>query len=368
MSAPPSPQKIALVLFNLGAPDSPAAVEPFLRNLFLDPAILRVPFFVRPWLGRFIARRRAPAAQENYAALGGRSPLLDFTTRQARALSEALRHRHGEAEFRPFIAMRYWHPFTGEAVSALRAWRPDQIVLLPLYPQFSSTTTGSSLEAWRKEAVRQGLAAEVYTLCCWPDAPAFIAASARLIARTWHAARARLDPSRRLRLLFSAHGLPEKIVLAGDPYVDHVTRTARALIAALEGGELAAHAPLEWRISYQSRATPEKWIDPSTEEEIHRAAADGVGLVVVPVAFVSDHSETLVELDLEYGALARRLGLPLYERVPAQNDDPEFIAALADLVSRSLARGPGLASHTGERICPPDRRDCPCRLSPGALP
>lgn len=144
MSPSPSPSpsgKIALVLFNLGAPDSPEAVAPFLRNLFLDPAILRVPFFIRPWLGRFIARRRAPAARENYAALGGRSPLLDFTQAQAEALGQALASRYPEATFRPFIAMRYWHPFTAEAVAALRAWQPDRIVLLPLYPQFSTTTT-----------------------------------------------------------------------------------------------------------------------------------------------------------------------------------------------------------------------------------
>jgi ferrochelatase len=366
---PLSPEKIALVLFNLGAPDAPEAVGPFLRNLFLDPAILRVPFFIRPFLGRFIARRREPAARENYALLGGRSPLLELTERQAQALTAALQARRAEATFRAFIAMRYWHPLTGEAAAALRAWKPDRIVLLPLYPQFSSTTTGSSLALWQREAARRGIAAPVHTLCCWPDAPGFIAASARLIAESWRKARATAGSAARLRLLFSAHGLPEKIIAAGDPYVAHVTRTAEALVAFLEAGPLAVEAPLEWRISYQSRATPEKWIEPSTEEEIARAAAEGVGLVVMPVAFVSEHSETLVELDVEYGKQARAAGLPVYERVPAQNDDPAFIDALAGLVEAALARGPGLASYTGERICPPDRTDCPCRAFPsGAMP
>jgi ferrochelatase len=348
-----SARKIAIVLFNLGGPDRPEAVRPFLLNLFRDPAILRAPFFVRPFLARLITGLRVKAASANYAILGGKSPLLELTRQQAAAL---------EAEVpgaRCFVAMRYWHPFSRETALAVRAWDPDEIVLLPLYPQYSTTTTGSSLTAWRIAAAEVGLAKPTVTLCCYHSDPAYVAATASIVRGAYEAAR--LQAPTGLRVLFSAHGLPEVIVKRGDPYQFQIERTVAAVVRQL------GVAQLDWAICYQSRATPQKWIGPSTEEEIARAARDGVAVLVVPIAFVSEHSETLVELDVEYRDLAAREGVPGYFRAPAQNSDPAFIAALAELVQTARGRGPGLCSFAGGRTCPRPHTDCP-HARAGAAP
>jgi ferrochelatase len=337
-----------VVLFNLGGPDRPEAIRPFLVNLFTDPAILRVPFFVRPVLARRIAAARLGPARASYALLGGRSPLLDLTRAQASALEAALT----DVEAKCFVAMRYWHPLSDETARAVRDWHPDAVVLLPLYPQFSTTTTGSSLTAWHEAAARVGLAADTMATCCYPTDAAYTDSIVALLRPAWQAARVRLAPAVGLRVLFSAHGLPEPIVQAGDPYQWQIEQTVAQVLAAW--GE-----PADWAICYQSRATPQRWIGPSTEHEIGRAAHDGVAVLVVPIAFVSDHSETLVELDVDYRALAERLGVPGYFRVPAPNADAMFIAALASLVQRAHGNGPGLCSHVGRRFCPADRRLCP---------
>jgi ferrochelatase len=344
-------RRVAIVLFNLGGPDSPEAIKPFLRNLFLDPAILRVPFFVRPFLARIIARARVAPATANYALLGGKSPLLQLTQRQAAALEAAL----PEMEAKCFIAMRYWHPFVLEAARAVKAWRPDAVVLLPLYPHFSTTTTGSSLVAWRQAVARIGLAVETTTVCCYPVDPAFTAATAALVKAEYDRVRAALDPAVPLRVLFSAHGLPEVIIQNGDPYQWQVERTVAAVLRSWD-------ETLDYTICYQSRATPQKWIGPSTDGEVERAAKDQTAVLVVPIAFVSEHTETLVELDVEYRDLAVKLGVPGYFRVPAQNADPGFIASLAGIVRRALACGPGLCSAADGRICDARQRACP--LSP----
>ncbi len=345
--------KVAVVLFNLGGPDSPAAIKPFLLNLFRDPAILRVPPFIRPFLARIIARARIKPATENYALLGGKSPLLDLTRAQAAALDAALAIRGLEA--RSFIAMRYWHPFARQTAGEVRAWNPDEIVLLPLYPQYSSTTTGSSLDDWRREAIRAGIIRPVTTLCCFFQDSAYVAATAAIVRRSLDAARA--SGPTPVRVLFSAHGLPEVIVQRGDPYQYQVEQTVAAVAAALN------EPGLDFRVCYQSRATPQKWLDPSIEVELERAAHDKVAVLVVPIAFVSEHSETLVELDVEYKEVAHRLGVPGYFRAPAQNSDPGFIAALADLVVAARTRGTGLCSAGGTRQCPPAHRDCPMRAA-----
>ncbi len=355
-SDPTPPRKIAIVLFNLGGPDRPESIKPFLLNLFSDPAILRVPFFVRPILARIIARARVKPATENYAFLGGKSPLLELTGEQAAALEQAL----PGIDAKCFIAMRYWHPFSLETARAVKAWQPDEVVLLPLYPQYSTTTTGSSLTAWRVAAAQAGLMAKTTSLCCYPTDPAYAAATAGLVRAAYDKARAELDPAIGLRVLFSAHGLPETIVKRGDPYQAQIELTVAAVLQAWGAPDLDS------TICYQSRATPQKWIGPSTDEEVERAGRDKVAVLVVPIAFVSEHSETLVELDIEYRHLAEKAGVPGYYRVPTQNTDPAFIAALADLVFGALRDGPGLCSHRGKhRVCAADRLDCPFALQAG---
>jgi ferrochelatase len=344
--------RVAVVLFNLGGPDAPESVRPFLVNLFTDPAILRVPGWVRPWLGRIIAWRRTKPASENYAIIGGRSPLLELTQEQATALEAAL-NAEGEVEAKSFIAMRYWHPMSDETAAAVKAWGPDEILLVPLYPQFSTTTTGSSMVAWEKAAARIGLRVPTTTLCCFHSDPAFAEATAAIVRGAYDRARAELDPAVKLRVLFSAHGLPESIVKAGDPYQWQVEQSVEHVIERL------GIPGLDSVVCYQSRVTPQKWIGPSTEDELERAGHDKVAVLVVPIAFTSEHSETLVELDVEYREEAEKLGVPGYFRAPAQNADPAFIAGLAGLVRQARGTERSLCSFAGARQCPKQHRDCP---------
>jgi ferrochelatase len=349
------PSRIAVVLFNLGGPDKLESVRPFLLNLFTDPAILRVPFFIRPVLARIIARARTAPATANYELLGGRSPLLELTREQAEALQGALREIMPGVTAQCFIAMRYWHPFSLEAAREVAAFKPDHVVLLPLYPQYSTTTSGSSLTAWREAAAQTGLVCPTTTLCCWYEEPGFAEATAAIIRTAYQKARAELAPEVQLRLLFSAHGLPEVIVRKGDPYQFQVERSAAALVKVLD---LPA---LDWSICYQSRATPQQWLEPSTEAAIDKAIEDKVAVLIAPVAFVSDHSETLVELDVEYAEIAHEKGIAGYFRVPAQNSDTGFISALAGVIGGAVAQGPGLVRATGCAACPAAHRDCPHR-------
>jgi protoporphyrin/coproporphyrin ferrochelatase len=307
----------AIVLMNLGGPDSPEAVEPFLVNLFSDPAIIRLPLIVRWPLARLIARRRAGVARDIYDHLGGGSPLLANTRAQGEALEAVL----GDGS-RCFIAMRYWHPLTEEAVAEVKNWHPDEVVCLPLYPQYSTTTTGSSLTAWQRAAKREGLGCPTRVIDPYPTAGGFIAALAGLIAPVLEEA----ERSHKVRLLLSAHGLPLKIVQAGDPYPNQINQTAEAVVAALDRPDL------DWTVCYQSRVGPLAWLGPQTDEEIKRAGRDGIAVVVAAISFVSEHSETLVELDRDYRRLAKASAVPAYYRVPTVGTDPRFIAALAELV------------------------------------
>lgn len=311
----------AIVLMNLGAPDSPEAVKPFLVNLFSDPAIIALPAPLRWPLARLIAWRRYKTAVDIYSYLGGGSPLLENTEKQARALEAEL----GDGS-RCFVAMRYWHPLTEETVAAVRAWRPDEIVCLPLYPQYSTTTTGSSLGAWHCAAVKGGADSPTRTVELYATAPGLIAALAGLIAPVLDAAETR---HAKVRLLLSAHGLPLKIVRAGDPYPGQIAQTAEAVV------EVLARPELEWTVCYQSRVGPLKWLGPLADEEIRRAGGDRRAIVIAPISFVSEHSETLVELDRDYRRLAEISGVPGYYRVPALGTEPRFIAALAKLVGEA---------------------------------
>ena len=312
--------RTAVVLMNLGGPDRLEAVQPFLFNLFSDPAILRLPALVRLPLARIIARRRGPVAQEIYRKLGGGSPLLANTELQARALETVLGPQH-----RCFVAMRYWAPTSEQAAREVADWAADEVVCLPLYPQFSTTTTASSLAAWRASASRHRIECPTRAVCCYPANPGFVEAIAGLIRPSLDAGGYEKPP----RVLLTAHGLPKRIVRAGDPYQNQVETTAAAVIAALN------RPGLDWTVCYQSRVGPLEWIGPATDDEIRRAGKDGVPVVVAPISFVSEHSETLVELDLDYRDLAAATGVPVYRRVPTVGAEPGFIRSLAELVRRA---------------------------------
>lgn len=335
--------RLAVVLFNLGGPDGPDDVRPFLKNLFSDPAIIGLPGFLRLPLAHLISSRREKSAQANYALMGGGggSPLLPETFKQAGALQDAL----GETatEVRVFIAMRYWRPFTEDTALEVAAFAPDDVVLLPLYPQYSTTTTASSLLAWDAAYAGPG---RIHTVCCYPEAEGWITAQVQAI-RT-KLAQAGDQP---VRVLFSAHGVPESVISRrGDPYQAQVEAGAAAIAAAA--------GLTDWSICYQSRVGPMKWLGPSTPEALEQAARDGVGVVIVPIAFVSEHIETLVELDIEYAHLAEQLGVRPYLRCPTPSIDPAFIDTLARAVRSALRRettapfGPG---------CRGDFAACPCR-------
>jgi len=334
-------RRIAVVLFNLGGPDDQASVKPFLFNLFNDPAIIGLPGLFRTALAKLISSRRETMAQANYALMGGGSPLLPGTRKQAEALQAALGARLPDDEVKTFIAMRYWHPLTKETAADVAVFGPDEIVLLPLYPQFSTTTTESSLKRWAEVYAGSGASR---TVCCWPEAPGWIAAQAELVLGKLAEAG-----DRPVRVLFSAHGIPESLVSKkGDPYQEQVESTCTA-IAAMAG-------LTDWSVCYQSRVGPMKWLGPSTPEALEQAARDGVGAVVAPIAFVSEHVETLVELDIEYAELAHTLGVAPYLRVPAVGVNAAFIDELAGATVGALARtgvapqGPG---------CRADWKACP---------
>jgi len=340
-------RRIAVVLFNLGGPDDQASVKPFLFNLFNDPAIIGLPGIFRTPLARLISSRRETSAQANYALMGGGSPLLPETRRQAEALQAVLGARLGGDEVKVFIAMRYWHPLTEETAAEVAAFGPDEVVLLPLYPQFSTTTTESSLKAWNAAYSGPGVSRAV---CCYPAATGWVEAQAQAIGE-------KLDEAvgQPVRVLFSAHGIPEKLVTGkGDPYQEQIETTVAAVVAAIE----AQRGPIDHAICYQSRVGPMKWLGPSTPEAIETAGKDGVGVVVTPIAFVSEHIETLVELDIEYGELAHEKGASPYLRAPAVGIEPLFIDALADAAVSALSRT-GIASF-GEG-CKADWKACPYR-------
>ncbi len=302
--------KTAVVLFNLGGPDSLESVRPFLFNLFNDKAIIGLPQPLRGMVAGLISFRRASVARGIYGEIGGKSPIFEYTGQQADALEKKLRAR---GDYRVYIAMRYWRPFVAETVAAVKEFNPQKVILLPLYPQFSTTTSGSSFTEWFAQAKKQGLDAPHHPICCYPQDNNFTDAHVQLIKAAYDEAVKHGRP----RILFSAHGLPEKIIAKGDPYQWQVEKTVASIMRRLGG--------LDHVVCYQSRVGPLKWIGPSTVDEITRATGEGVPLVVVPVSFVSEHSETLVELDIEYRRIAQKGRIPYYARVPALGVHPEFI-------------------------------------------
>lgn len=314
-------RRLAVVLMNLGAPDTLAAVRPFLKNLFSDPAIISLPWPLRPLVAKIISRTRNQKAQKIYQKMGGGSPLLQNTKDQQIHLRHLLRDQLPDREIEVFIAMRYWRPLTAETVAEVASFQPTEIVLLPLYPQFSMTTTGSSFSEWHKQAAKQGLKVPTREVQSYPQNSAFIDSHVDLLLPWIEKAAAFGIP----RILFSAHGLPQKVIDKGDPYETHVHKTVQAILKKIP-------SDLESVVCYQSKVGPLKWLGPSTEQELRRASADRVPVIVVPVAFVSEHSETLVELDEDYRSLSQTLGIPFYGRVPTLSVHPAYMQALAGLV------------------------------------
>ena len=324
-------QSVGVVLFQLGGPDSPEAVEPFLYNLFSDPDIIDFPFarLARPALASLIASRRARRVQEHYARIGGRSPIRELTERQAAALERELRKT---MDARCFVAMRYWNPSTADAVRQVQAHRVDQLVLLPLYPQYSRTTTGSSLNEWRRQSsATTPSCSEARVISEFHTHPLYIDAVTEKISlgleRFLGPGQSSADD---VHLVFSAHGLPLKEVERGDPYQGQIESTVRSVV---ERG----HWPNPHCLCYQSRLGPGKWLEPSLEASLGQVAGQGgERALVVPISFVTDHVETLYEIDIEARALAGKLGIRQFEVMPALNDSPIFIRALADLVRKAV--------------------------------
>jgi ferrochelatase len=351
-------QRIAVILFNLGGPEGRETVRPFLFNFFRDKNIVTLPAPLRHMLAAFIAfRRSAREAGSSYKLLGWKSPLLENTKAQSDALENSL-NASGQGVFKNFVCMRYWHPFADAVAREVRAWKPDRIVLLPLYPQYSTTTTRSSLQSWMSAAKKAGLTQSVSAVCCYPFNAGFVGASAERIRPVWQktAEEAQAQGLPAPRLLFSAHGLPKKTIAGGDPYQWQCEQSAKAIAAQL--------GIAEWQICYQSKVGRLEWIGPSTIEALERAAAEKRPVVIYPHAFVSEHVETLVELDIEYKHMAAQTGVPLYARVETAGTDAAFIDGLRQMVLDHAAQK-GLKPDGGRRICP---RTCgQCALAEPAL-
>ena len=277
--------KKAIILFNLGGPDKLENVEPFLFNLFNDPAILNLPTFLRYPLAKLISNRRAPVAKKIYAELGGSSPILKLTKEQSDALEIKLNQTQEEDEYKCFIIMRCWNPRAKDVIKDVQLYGPDEVVLMPLYPQYSAATSGSSIKEWKDVCKKNNYHVKTSTICCYPTDQNFINAHTKEIIK-------KIKDLKNFKLIFSAHGLPEKNIKKGDPYQWQVEQSVKKIVESLNDENL------DWILSYQSRVGPLKWIGPSTETIIIENSKIGKHIVLVPIAFVSEHSETLVELDI----------------------------------------------------------------------
>ncbi len=340
-------KKTAVILFNLGGPDKISSVKRFLFNLFYDKAIIDLPNPWRYFLAKFISGRRNKVACEIYKNIGGKSPILEINNQQADNLEKILSFF---GDFKVFVCMRYWHPMSKEVVSRLKEYGADEIIMLPLYPQFSSVTTKSSFEDFEKEIKKQKLSAKIKKICCYPTNSKFIQAHCSLIMET--IGKAKVDGNKKYRLLFSAHGIPQKIIDKGDPYVFQIKQSVQEIISEIK------IANLDYQICYQSKVGKLKWTTPSLDDELNRVAKDKIGVIIIPIAFTSDHSETLVELDIEYKKIAEEKTIPFYYRVKALNHNESFMQSLAQ-ICKNVNQEIGFCSNDkGERICPKNFKQC----------
>ena len=334
--------KKAVILFNLGGPDKLESVEPFLFNLFNDPAIISIPSILRYPLAKFISKKRAPIAKNIYKEIGNKSPILELTQNQAESLENSLLKK---GDYKCFVIMRCWHPRAESVIKEVKEYNPEEIILLPLYPQYSASTSGSSINEWNDLCKRENYKVKTKTICCYPTENNFLSSHAELIKKT-----IKNLVNKDFKLLFSAHGLPEVKIKKGDPYQWQVEKTVEGIMSKLKN-ENPDHI-----ISYQSRVGPLKWIGPSTDEIIIKYSKEKKGIVIVPVAFVSEHSETLVELDIEYKKLAEKNGCSFYKRVPALGVEENFIKGLTELVLQQETKGNFVSSV----MCPDKYKKCPC--------
>ena len=311
--------KKAVILFNLGGPDKLENVEPFLFNLFYDPAILNLPTFLRFPLAKLIANRRAPTAKKIYKELGGSSPILKLTMQQANDLELKLNKNDSLFDYKCFVVMRCWDPRAENVIKEVINYNPDEIILMPLYPQYSAATSGSSIKEWNDICIKKNFNVKTNTICCYPTDESFIEAHKNEIMK-------KIENLNNFKLIFSAHGLPEKNIKDGDPYQWQVEQSVNKIVKLLDIKDL------DWILSYQSRVGPLKWIGPSTENIIVENSKLGKHIVLVPIAFVSEHSETLVELDIEYKELADKNGCKNYSRVPALGTNENYIKAMSNLI------------------------------------
>ena len=339
--------KKAVILFNLGGPDKLDNVEPFLFNLFNDPAILNLPSFFRYPLAKLIANRRAPTAKKIYKELGGSSPILKLTNEQSLALELRLNQNDSSSEYKCFVVMRCWHPRAENVVKEVINYNPDEIILMPLYPQFSAATSGSSIKEWENICLKNNFKTKTSTICCYPTDENFVQAHRDEIMK-------KINNLENFKLIFSAHGLPEKNIKKGDPYQWQVEQSVDKIVKSLNIKNL------DWILSYQSRVGPLKWIGPSTEDIIVENSKLGKHIVLVPVAFVSEHSETLVELDIEYKELADKNGCKNYSRVPALGVNKNYIKAMSDLIINIQDYNLNGKLYPPKIQCPNQFKRCPC--------
>jgi len=339
--------KKAIILFNLGGPDKLENVEPFLFNLFNDPAILNLPSFFRYPLAKLISNRRAPVAKKIYAELGGSSPILKLTKEQSTALESKLNLKQKVDEYKCFVVMRCWHPRANEVIKEVKSYQPDEIVLMPLYPQYSAATSGSSIKEWDDVCKKNNYKIKTSTICCYPTDKNFIKAHIKEITK-------KVKDLKNYKLIFSAHGLPEKNIKKGDPYQWQVEQSVKKIVEGF------GNKNLDWVLSYQSRVGPLKWIGPSTDDVIVENSKIGKHIVLVPIAFVSEHSETLVELDIEYKKLAEDNGCKNYTRVPALGTNEDFINAMSELIIKKEAHKFNEGLYPPTTRCPSNFEKCPC--------
>jgi len=339
--------KKAIILFNLGGPDKLENVEPFLFNLFYDPAILNIPSFIRYPLAKFIAKRRAPIAKNIYKELGGSSPILKLTKEQAVALELNLNKSDNRSKYKCFVFMRCWHPRAEKVIKEVIDYNPDEVILMPLYPQYSAATSGSSIKEWKDICLKNDFKKKTNTICCYPTDKNFIQAHKDEIIKV-------IENLVNFKLIFSAHGLPEKNIKKGDPYQWQVEQSVNQIVKSLNIKDL------DWILSYQSRVGPLKWIGPSTEDIIVENSKLGKHIVLVPIAFVSEHSETLVELDIEYKELAKKNGCKNYSRVPALGINKNYIKSMTDLIINKQDYNFNGELYPPRVQCPNQFKKCPC--------